>query len=281
MSMKAGEDVMPGKGELLKSYFVPNGSYLMELAEDGSTASQVQVLQAIGRAIEEDLKADVIIVASPHWLPKSGFFVDTGAIHESFHDYVLRPAPFGRRFYTHVLPGDPVLAQALIAAGQAEGLSVKHKTYGLDHGAFCPLKVMGTRIPTIPISTSQRPFEECVRWGRAIRKAVEESGRRAVLVSPGNLCHRLDLRDEKARETYFPEGKKFDALVTELVTAGRSVEIANIDPALWKAAAPEAGGRPFFLIAGATGNAPGRLLQYHGAIYSVGDATFAFDTVVA
>src|SRR5690242_3474428 len=93
------------KGELLKSYFVPNGSYLMELAEDGSTATAVQVLQAIGRAIEQDLKADAVIVASPHWLPKSAFFVDPGAIHESFHDYVLRPAPFGRRFYTHVLPG--------------------------------------------------------------------------------------------------------------------------------------------------------------------------------
>src|SRR4051812_25097932 len=109
---------MSGKGELLKSYFVPNGSYLMELAEDGSSAEQVQALQAIGRTIEQDLSADVVIVASPHWMPKSGFFVDPGAIHDSFHDYMLRPALFGRRFYTHVLPGDPELARALIAAGQ-------------------------------------------------------------------------------------------------------------------------------------------------------------------
>ncbi len=273
---------MTPRGELLKSYFVPNGSYLMELAEDGSSAAQVQVLQAIGRAIEQDLKADVVIVASPHWLPKSGFFVDPGAIHESFHDYVLRPAPFGRRFYTHVLPGDPDLAQSLIAAGQAAGLPVCAKSYGLDHGAFCPLKVMGIRTPTVPISTSQRSYDECVRWGRAIRRAVEDSGKRAVLVSPGNLCHRLDLRNESAKgEEYFEEGKRFDKLVTELVTSGRSLDLANIDRDLWKAAAPEADGRPFFLIAGASGNAPGRLLQYHGAIYSVGDATFAFDTLAA
>lgn len=270
---------MRSKGELLKSYFVPNGSYLMELAEDGSTASQVQVLQAIGKAVEQDLKADVIIVASPHWQPKSAFFVDCGSIHESFHDYVLRPAAFGRRFYTHVLPGAPELAKALIAAGQAEGLPVKEKTYGLDHGAFCPLKVMGTRLPTIPISMSQRSFDECVRWGKAIRKAVEDSGLRAVLIAPGNLCHRLDLRDEKAREEYFPEGKEFDRMVVDLVSSGRSREIENIDPELWQAAAPEAGLRPFFLIAGATGDAGGQLLQYEGAIYSVGDASFAFDTV--
>ncbi|MGE0807464.1 MAG: dioxygenase [Burkholderiaceae bacterium] len=270
---------MASKGELLKSYFVPNGSYLMELAEDGSSASQVRVLQDIGKAVVEDLKADAVIVASPHWQPKSAFFVDTGSIHESFHDYVLRPAAFGRRFYTYVLPGAPELAQRLIDTGTADGLPVKHKTYGLDHGAFCPLKVMGLRLPTVPISMSQRSNEECVRWGAAIRRAVEDSGLRAVLVAPGNLCHRLDLRDEKAREDYFPEGKTFDRQVIDLVSAGRSREIAGIDPALWKAAAPEADLRPLFLIAGASGDASGKLLQYEGAIYSVGDASFAFDTV--
>ncbi len=270
---------MGTKGELVKSYFVPNGSYLMELAEDGSNASQVQVLQAIGKAIEEDLKADAIIVASPHWQPKSAFFVDCGSIHESFHDYVLRPAVFGRRFYTHVLPGAPDLARAMIAAGKAEGLPVGEKTYGLDHGAFCPLKVMGTRIPTIPISVSQRSFDECVRWGKAMRKAVEASGLRVVLIAPGNLCHRLDLRQEQAGENYFPEGKQFDRIVVDLVSSGRSREIEHIDRELWQAAAPEADLRPFFLIAGASGDAGGQLLQYEAAIYSVGDASFAFDTV--
>jgi aromatic ring-opening dioxygenase catalytic subunit (LigB family) len=264
---------------LLKSYFVPNGSYLMELAEDGSSASQVQVLQAIGQAIEKELKADAIIVASPHWQPKSAFFVDRGGIHESFHDYVLRPAEFGRRYYTHVLPGAPQLAKALIEAGQAEGLLVKEKTYGLDHGAFCPLKVMGVKLPTVPISMSQRSFDETVRWGRAIRKAVEQSGLRVVLVAPGNLCHRLDLRDEAAREGYFPQGEEFDRQVVDLVSSGRTRELANMDRALWQAAAPEADCRPLFLIAGASGDAAGQLLQYHGAIYSVGDATFAFNTV--
>lgn len=269
------------KGELLRSYFVPNGSYLMELAEDGSKASQVQVLQEIGRAVEQELKADVIIVASPHWQPKSAFFVDCGAIHESFHDYVLRPAPFGRRFYTHVLPGAPALARSLIEAGVAAGLPVKEKTYGLDHGAFCPLKVMGVKLPTIPISMSQRSPQECIEFGVVIRKTVEKSGLRAVLLAPGNLCHRLDLRDESATDTYFEEGKRFDREVCDLVSAGRSRDIGSIDPALWKAAAPEADLRNLYLIAGASGDAAGRVLQYHGAIYSVGDATFAFDTVAA
>lgn len=271
---------MTVKGELLKSYFTPNGSYLMELSEDGSTASQVQVMQAIGKSIRDDLKADAIIVASPHWQPKSAFFVDCGDIHQSFHDYVLRPAPFGRRFYTHIESGAPKLARALVEAGRAEGLEVKETTYGLDHGAFCPLKVMGTNLPTVPISMSQRSNEECVRWGKAIRHAVEQSGLRVVLLAPGNLCHRLDLRVESASTEYFPEGKEFDQQVCDLVAAGRSRDLASvIDPELWTAAAPEANLRNLYLIAGASGDAPGKVLQYHGAIYSVGDVTFAFDTL--
>lgn len=267
------------RGELLKAYFVPNGSYLMELSEDGSDAEQVRVLQAIGKAIDEDMHADAIIVASPHWLPKSAFFVDCGSIHESFHDYVLRPAPFGRRFFTHVMPGHPELARALIEGGQDAGLPVKEKTYGMDHGAFCPLKVMGVSTPIVPISMSQRSHEECMRWGKVIRQVVEQSGLRVVLLAPGNLTHRLDLRSEDAKGDYFEKGKEFDQLVCDLVSEGRSLEITQIDPELWAAAAPEANLCNISLIAGATGNAPGKILQYQGAIFSVGDVTFAFDTL--
>src|SRR4029077_17550768 len=63
-------------GELLKAYFVPNGSYLMQEDEDGIPDPSVDALRNIGREIREELKADVMIAASPHWQTKSGFFVD-------------------------------------------------------------------------------------------------------------------------------------------------------------------------------------------------------------
>jgi aromatic ring-opening dioxygenase catalytic subunit (LigB family) len=265
-------------GQVLRAYFVPNGSYLMELAEDGVGGPSVEALQAIGREVRTGLRPDALIVASPHWQPKSAFFVDPGQRHESFNDYVLRPAPFGRRFFAYEAPGDPELARVLIEAGRAAGLPVGAKEYGLDHGAFCPLKVMDVpQIPTVPISISQRSSRETLLWGGAIRRAVESSDRRVVVLAPGNLTHRLDLRAEEERVAFFAPGAEFDRLVIELVTAGRTLELDKIDPELLRQAAPEAGNRPFFLLAGVTGNAPGRLLAYHGMRYSVGDATFAFD----
>ena len=268
-------------GEVVRAYFVPNGSYLMEMAEDGAGGPSVEALQQIGREIRTELRPDALIVASPHWQPRSAFFVDDGDAHESFTDYPLRPAPFGRRYFSYTAPGDPRLAGALVAAGQAAGLPVRVKAYGLDHGAFCPLKVMGLdAVPTVPISISRRSFRQTVRWGEAIRQAVETTARRVVVIAPGNLTHRLDLRAEDEREAFFPAGAKFDRLMIDLVSSGRILEIEQIDPELLREAAPEAGSRPFFLLAGVTGSAPGRLLQYHGMKYAVGDATFAFDPVV-
>ena len=265
-------------GELLKAYFVPNGSYLMQEDEDGIPDPSVDALRNIGRDIREELKADVMIAASPHWQTKSGFFVDPGQRHTSFTDYPLLPAKWGRRPFSYEAEGDSDLALAIVKSAKAIGLNAGTKTYGLDHGAFCPVKVMHVNCKIVPVSITQWPFNECLLWGRAIREAVEKSSRRAVLVAPGNLTHRLDLRHDDESEAYSDKGKQFDELVIDLVTAGKYEELDRIDPALFKHAAPEAGLRPLVLIQGAMGGQPGRLLCYHGMKYSVGDATFDFAT---
>ena len=98
-----------------------------------------------------------------------------------------------------------------------------------------------------------------------------------VVISPGNLTHRLDLRGDDERESYLPLGAKFDKVMIDLVTSGRTLDIATIDPELLREAAPEADGRPLYFLTGVTGNPRGDLLQYQGFKYSVGDATFAFE----
>ncbi len=63
-------------GEILRAYFVPNGSYLMEFAEDGAGGPSVEASQAIGREIRGELQPDAVIIASPHWMPKSRVTVE-------------------------------------------------------------------------------------------------------------------------------------------------------------------------------------------------------------
>jgi len=265
-------------GELMKTYFVPNGSYLMQEDEECIPDPSVDALRSIGREIEQDLRAEVIVVASPHWQTKSGFYVDPGQRRTSFTDYPLLPAKWGRRPFSYEADGDPELAMSIVESAKAIGLNVGTKTYGLDHGAFCPIKVMHVSCRIVPVTITQRPFHECLAWGQAIRSAIEKSSRRAVLVAPGNLTHRLDLRHDDESEAYSEKGRQFDELVIGLVTAGKYGELDRIDVALLKHAAPEAGLRPLILIHGATGGKAGRLLSYNGMKYSVGDATFEFAT---
>src|SRR4029453_14258368 len=257
-------------GKLLKAYFVPNGSYLMQEDEDGIPDPSVDALHEIGRGIREELNAHVMIPLSPPRQTKSGFYVDPGQYHTSFTDYPLLPAKWGRRPFSYEADGDPELALGIVEAAKALGLNAGSKTYGLDHGAFCPVKVMHVNCKIVPVTITQRPFKECLVWGRAIKEAVEKSSRRAVLVAPGNLTHRLDLRHDNEAEAYLDQGKKLDELVIDLITAGKFDEIERIDPALVKAAAPEAGLRPLILIQGATGGQPGKLLCYLGMKYPVG-----------
>ena len=263
-------------GKLLKAYFVPNGSYLMQEDEDGIPDPSVDALHEIGREIREELNANVMIAVSPHWQTKSGFYVDPGQYHTSFTDYPLLPAKWGRRPFSYEADGDPELALGIVEAAKALGLNAGSKTYGLDHGAFCPVKVMHVNCKIVPVTITQRPFKECLVWGRAIKEAVEKSSRRAVLVAPGNLTHRLDLRHDNEREAYSAKGKQFDELLIDLITAGKYQELDRIDPDLLNYAAPEAGLRPLVVIQGAMGGQAGKLLCYHGMKYSVGDATFEF-----
>jgi hypothetical protein len=170
-------------GDVLKAYFVPNGSYLMEMAEDGEKVSAVETLQAIGREIRDGLRPDTIVVASPHWLPKSAFFVDDSAQHESFNDYPLRPAPFGRRFFSYSAAGDPVLARAIVASAREAGVPADTKVYGFDHLASSfSTRASSTRWGTPPLPSSRRRRrawrDERGRDGVHVRRA-SQGGRRA------------------------------------------------------------------------------------------------------
>ena len=147
-------------GKLLKAYFVPNGSYLMQEDEDGIPDPSVDALHEIGREIREELNADVMIAVSPHWQTKSGFYVDPGQYHTSFTDYPLLPAKWGRRPFSYEADGDPELALGIVEAAKALGLNAGSKTYGLDHGAFCPVKVMHVNCKIVPVTINDKRLFE-------------------------------------------------------------------------------------------------------------------------
>ena len=263
-------------GELLSAYYTPNGSYLMQDQEDGRRTPQIDSFEQV-RAEIETAAPDAIVAVSPHWMPRRAFYVEDSIRHFNVNDYPLLPQPFGRRYFQYTVDGHPALARAIVAAARAAGLPSETKEYGIDHGAFTALRVMGITRPVVPVATSARPHAECRQWGQAIRTAIEATDLRVVALCPGNLSHRLDLRQDTEADEYDSDLSRFDEAALELVTSGGyGTPTESLDTALLKKASPETGLRTFSILHGLTGGAPGEVMMYKGFKYSVGDATVRF-----
>lgn len=263
-------------GVFLGAYFTPNGSYVMQDAEDGNRTAQVESLERVRDEID-GFDPDALVVVSPHWLARRAFYVESGSRHVNVNDYPLLPQPFGRRYFSYEVDGDPELARGIVRSGRQQALPVEEKDYGIDHGAFTALRVMGNVRPVVLVSTSLRSYEECGRWGKALRAAVEESDRRVVVLCPGNLSHRLDMRVDTEGREYDPTLGRFDETALELVASGRyGRPDRDIPEDLFDAAQPETGLRTFSILSGLTGGLPGEVVSYVGFKFSVGDATLRF-----
>ncbi|MGE5577646.1 MAG: AmmeMemoRadiSam system protein A, partial [Syntrophothermus sp.] len=155
---------------------------------------------------------------------------------------------------------DLPLAQAIQRAVEDAGIRVaaldekKARQYGvdneLDHGALVPLYFLsqaGYRGRLVSMTMGFLSPVELYSIGPAIRRAVEEAGRRAVLVASGDLSHRLI---PGAPAGYNPAGKEFDAKVVELLKAGDVEGLLTLD-ATFTEKAGECGYRPILMMLGA------------------------------
>lgn len=262
---------------LQAAYFTPNASYVMRDHQDGLDTVQVRSVLAIADEIRA-LGAEALVVVSPHWQTRSRFLADDSWSLFGVNDYPLLPQPFGRPYFSYSTQGHPELASLIVDRARARGMPADVREYGLDHGAFTPLKVMDLSLPVVPVTTSARPHSECREWGAAIREAVDASGLCVVAICPGNLSHRLDLRSESGDdEAYDDDCARFDEEAIKQIEQGEYAALyQTIDAELVAAATPETGLRTFSILHGLTGGAKGETLMYKGHLFGVGDASMKF-----
>ena len=91
------------------------------------------------------------------------------------------------------------------------------------------------------------PLEDHYRLGQLIRRAVEETGRRAVYVASGDLSHKLQAYGPYG---YAPEGPQYDARIMDVCGRAAFGELFDFDEAFCERAA-ECGHRSFVIMAGA------------------------------
>src|ERR1041384_7119180 len=149
---------------------------------------------ALGRAIQE-LKPDVIVLQSAHWVTTFTWYVTCQPRHHGVCVSDELPDLIPGQPYDR--PGDPAFGVALVDEIKAQGLLAgRNETahYKWDYGTFVPPQYLDPKqqIPVVTMGTCiLADLDECFRVGQAVRDAAGQSGKRVVFVASSALSHKL------------------------------------------------------------------------------------------
>lgn len=223
----------------------------------------------------EERQPDVIVLASTHWMPRDGFFVDDGAEHQDGCDATYQ----GVEPQLFSFPGDPELAALIGDLARGAGLPVRriHRV-AQEHAVWVPghLLCRDWRIPLVPCSIWWRgPREAHRRFGETIGEAVRKLGRRAFFVASGGLSHTFDF--SKPPEYVVPQGERFDRLAKEWLEKGQHGRLLDMNDDDFETWNPEGRAGHLYMMRGALGkDIKGKSLCYQGS-NGTGYLTMMFD----
>ena len=208
------------------------------------------------RADLAPLEPEVLVVLSPHWQTYIGNHFLGVPRFESLSVDPVFPNLF--RFH-YEMDVDVALARAIHDDAAGQGLVVKmmeNPDFRVDYGTIvsCHLARPEWDLPIVSISSQRSAAfysvevmqEQMITLGRAARRAIEASGKRAVLLASNSLSHRhftteSDVPEDMSREHIYNHGQcLWDMRMIELMRAGRAREIIDVMPEFISQAISEA-----------------------------------------
>ncbi|MCY0851850.1 DODA-type extradiol aromatic ring-opening family dioxygenase [Thermoplasma acidophilum] len=210
-----------------------------------------RALNEIGRSCAD--RIDTVIVVSPHFITSGGFGIVASERPKQLYDFYGFPDSFYLVKYDP--PGNPEMGEMLIRELLKQGIPAGNATsWGLDHGAWSPLRLMFPDADkrVLPVSISPAlGADSHLKLGMAIRKVSSEHD--AMLLVTGSIIHRLDLYSKGTGEMP-EEALKYLELAAKYMVAGSWEAIWNISHDLFIAASPEGGEYPSRVLAGSASN---------------------------
>ncbi|MCK6507779.1 tRNA U-34 5-methylaminomethyl-2-thiouridine biosynthesis protein [Myxococcota bacterium] len=194
----------------------------------------------------ESLAFDTIVVHSPHWKTVTGHHLLGVPRFRSLSVDPIFPNLFR---YHYDLSVDVELAEAIAAEGADAGLVtelMRNPDFRVDYGTIvsCHLARPQWDRPIVGISSNRAYFsfsnevgeQEMLALGRATRRAIERTGRRAVLLASNSLSHRHFTsepavpEDMTAEHPYSHNQYRWDMHVIELMRKGRCRQLLDEMP---------------------------------------------------
>ena len=261
---------------ILAAFMVPHPPMIVPAVGRGSENQIAATTPAYERAAEEiaALKPETILITSPHSVMYADYFhISPGRTAKgSFADFRAPEVSF-KESYDEEL-ADRIAGIALERDFPAGVMGEREKK--LDHGTMVPLwfirqKYGGGRI--VRIGLSGLPLTAHYEFGELIRDAVDETGRRAVIVASGDLSHKLQAYGPYG---FAPEGPEYDKRIMDVCSRGAFGELLDFDETFCEKAA-ECGHRSFVIMAGAFDGLSVRAEQFsHQDVTGVGYGICSF-----
>ena len=238
------------------AFMVPHPPMIVPDIGRGSEAQITETTRAYEQAADEiaALRPETIIITSPHSILYADYFhISPGAgATGSFARFGAGRVKFGVTYDTELVGEICRLADAREFPAGTLGERDKE----LDHATMVPLWFiegayekagLAKDYKVVRIGLSGLPLTDHYRLGQMIDEAVENTGRRAVIVASGDLSHKLQ---ETGPYGFAKEGPEYDARIMDVCGRGAFGELFDFSESFCDKAA-ECGHRSFVIMAGA------------------------------
>ena len=284
------------EGKIVAGFIAPHPPHLVyaenppqnEARSEGGWEMLRWAYEHVRKSIDE-LKPDVLLVHSPHWITTVGHhFLGVSRLKGKSVDPIF-PNLFRYNFDLEV---DVELAEACCAEAEALGLTaqmMRNPNFRVDYGTITTLHMVRPQwdIPVVGLSANNSPYyleldegvEEMERLGTATLNAIRKSGKRAVLLCSNTFSH-YHFHEEPAipedmscehPQSY--EGYKWDMRMIELMRKGELKEVMRLFPDWVEEAFAEvkSGAFPWMVSAMEYTDVPAELYGY-GTVIGTGNA---------
>lgn len=269
------------KGMIQGAYLVPGLPHLVSNLPVESWATLRRGMQQAGERVKA-LVPDVLVLYSTQWISVLGHSFQTNpspkGLHVDENWYEMGDFPFDLRV-------DATLGTRAAEIASSLGLATKtvnYQGFPLDTGTLVALRFLNSdsAVPVSIVSCNiYAGHGDSLTLGRAMQQAIEESGKRAVVVACTALSARFFTEEiaPHADRISRAEDDVWNRRVLDLIAQGKNAEVLTLSSAYAQAAVVDMGFKAFAWLMGVL-NTPatvGNVLAY-GPLWGTGAAVVEY-----
>lgn len=269
------------QGSIVGAFIVPG---LPHLTSDKAVESWEALRRGFRQAGDQvkALQPDVLVIYSTQWISVLGHSFQTHphpkGLHVDDNWYEMGDFPFD----LHVDAALGVRAAELAAASSLATKTVNYEGFPIDTGTLVTLRFLNPQdlIPVTIVSCNiYAGQEDSLTLGKAMRQAIHESGKRAVVVACSGLSARFFTEeiDPQADHVSCSEDETWNRRILNLIEQGKNDDVLTLSGEYAHAAVADMGFKAFAWLMGvlATPATRGKALAY-GPIWGAGAAVVEY-----